>query len=96
MVTELADSGPGIAPEVAPRLFEAFVTHGKEHGTGLGISICKRILEDHQGWISARNAPGGGAVFSFGLPRLPSIGSKSNQAGQEDRPGVGEGSKKPA
>ena len=72
VVTELADSGPGIAPEVAPRLFEAFVTHGKEHGTGLGLSICKRILEDHQGWISAHNAPGGGAVFSFGLP-LPKV-----------------------
>jgi len=68
LVTELEDSGPGIAPEVANRLFEAFVTHGKEHGTGLGLSICKRIIEDHQGWISARNAPGGGAVFSFGLP----------------------------
>jgi signal transduction histidine kinase len=68
LVTELEDSGPGIAPEVATQLFEAFVTHGKDHGTGLGLSICKRIIEDHQGWISARNAPGGGAVFSFGLP----------------------------
>ena len=68
LVTELEDSGPGIAPAVANQLFEAFVTHGKEHGTGLGLSICKRIIEDHQGWISARNAPGGGAVFCFGLP----------------------------
>jgi signal transduction histidine kinase len=68
LVTELEDSGPGIAPEVANQLFEAFVTHGKQYGTGLGLSICKRIIEDHQGWISARNAPAGGAVFSFGLP----------------------------
>jgi K+-sensing histidine kinase KdpD len=49
-------------------LFEAFITHGKDHGTGLGLCICKRIIEDHQGWIAARNAPEGGAVFSFGLP----------------------------
>ena len=68
LVTELEDSGPGIAPGVANRLFEAFVTHGKAHGTGLGLAICKRIIEDHEGWISARNAPSGGAVFSFGLP----------------------------
>jgi two-component system, NtrC family, sensor kinase len=68
IVTEIEDSGPGIAPEIAERLFEPFATHGKAHGTGLGLSICKRIIEDHRGWISARNEAGGGAVFAFGLP----------------------------
>jgi signal transduction histidine kinase len=68
IVTEVADTGTGIAPEIAGRLFEAFATHGKVHGTGLGLSICKRIVEDHHGWISARNGDAGGAVFSFGLP----------------------------
>ena len=70
VVTEIEDRGKGIAPEIAPQLFEVFATHGKAHGTGLGLSICKRIIEDHQGWISARNQPGRGAVFSFGLPRF--------------------------
>lgn len=69
VVTEVEDGGRGIAPEIADQLFQPFATHGKAHGSGLGLSICKRILEDHQGWISARNKPGGGAVFSFGLPR---------------------------
>jgi signal transduction histidine kinase len=71
VVTEIQDSGKGIALEIADQLFDAFVTHGKENGTGLGLSISKRILEDHRGWISARNASGdgSGAVFSFGLPR---------------------------
>jgi signal transduction histidine kinase len=69
VVTEVEDSGQGIAPEIAGQLFEAFATHGKAHGTGLGLSICKRIVEDHHGWIAARNEPGRGAVFSFGLPR---------------------------
>jgi len=68
VVTEIEDTGPGIAPEIAGQLFEAFATHGKAHGTGLGLSICKRIVEDHRGWISARNEPGRGAIFSFGLP----------------------------
>ncbi len=68
IVTEIEDSGPGIAPEIAGRLFTAFATYGKAHGTGLGLSICKRIVEDHHGQISARNEPGHGAVFSFTLP----------------------------
>ena len=69
VVTEVEDTGQGIAPEIADQLFHPFATHGKAHGTGLGLSICKRILEEHQGWISARNQPGRGAVFAFGLPR---------------------------
>jgi signal transduction histidine kinase len=68
VVTEIEDSGSGIAPEIADRLFDAFATFGKAHGTGLGLSICKKIIEDHHGRISARNVPGRGAVFSFALP----------------------------
>ena len=69
VITEIEDTGPGIASEVESQLFQPFVTFGKVHGTGLGLSICRRILEDHKGWISARNEPGRGAVFAFGLPR---------------------------
>jgi signal transduction histidine kinase len=72
IVTELEDTGPGIAPEIAGQLFEAFATHGKANGTGLGLSISKRIIEDHKGWIVARTEPGRGAVFQFGLPLEPS------------------------
>jgi len=68
LVTEIEDTGPGIAPEVAGRLFQPFATHGKTHGTGLGLSICKKIVEDHGGKINARSEPGRGAVFSFTLP----------------------------
>jgi signal transduction histidine kinase len=68
LVTEVEDSGPGIAPEMAERLFEPFATHGKQNGTGLGLSICKKIVEDHGGKISARSEPGKGATFVFTLP----------------------------
>jgi signal transduction histidine kinase len=68
IVTEVEDSGPGIAPEIAQRLFEPFATHGKQNGTGLGLSICKKIVEDHGGKISARSEPGKGATFIFTLP----------------------------
>jgi signal transduction histidine kinase len=68
ITTELQDSGPGIPPEMAGQLFQAFATYGKSSGTGLGLSICKRIIEDHHGSIFARNAPEGGALFGFTLP----------------------------
>ncbi len=68
VMTEVTDTGPGIAPEVASRLFQPFATHGKAHGTGLGLSICKRIVEDHGGRIWARSEPGRGATFGFTLP----------------------------
>jgi signal transduction histidine kinase len=84
VVTEVEDTGPGIPAEMLGHLFEAFATHRKEHGTGLGLFICKRIIEDHQGWISARNLPGRGAIFSFGLP-LP----KEAQAESVEPPAQG-------
>jgi signal transduction histidine kinase len=68
VVTEIEDTGGGIAPEMSGQLFEAFATHGKAHGTGLGLSICRRIIQDHHGWITARSEPQRGAVFAFGLP----------------------------
>jgi two-component system, NtrC family, sensor histidine kinase HydH len=59
------DTGPGIAPRIRPRLFEPFVS-SKENGLGLGLSICKRLVEAHGGYISGRNDDG--AVFTFTLP----------------------------
>ncbi len=68
IITEIEDSGPGIAPEIAEQLFQPFATHGKSHGTGLGLSICKKIVEDHGGTIAVRSEPGRGAIFTFTLP----------------------------
>jgi signal transduction histidine kinase len=68
LITEMEDTGPGIAPEIADKLFQPFATHGKAHGTGLGLSICKKIIEDHGGRIWAKSEPGRGAIFCFSLP----------------------------
>lgn len=68
VVTEIEDTGPGIAPEIAGKLFDPFVSFGKVHGTGLGLSICKKIIEDHHGRIWTRNEPNHGAIFCFSLP----------------------------
>lgn len=64
----VTDTGPGIAPEIEGQLFSAFVTT-KGSGMGLGLSICRTIVEAHGGRIIAEPAPGGGARFSFTLPR---------------------------
>ena len=74
LVTELHDTGRGIAPPMLDRLFQAFATHGKPSGTGLGLAICKRIIQDHHGAVFAHNAPEGGAVFGFTLPVANSAG----------------------
>jgi len=65
---DIQDTGPGIPPEFAASLFKPFATHGKPHGTGLGLTICRRIAEDHGGRIWATSTPGHGATFSFTLP----------------------------
>ena len=65
---EVEDTGRGIAPEIAQTLFQPFATHGKAHGTGLGLTICKKIVEDHGGRIWAHSEPGKGATFCFTLP----------------------------
>jgi signal transduction histidine kinase len=69
-VIEVADRGPGIAPEVRSRIFEPFVTT-KRTGTGLGLSIARRVVEAHGGSLAAEDRPGGGAVFRVTLPRPP-------------------------
>jgi len=63
----VADSGPGIAPELVDRLFQPFVTT-KPTGMGLGLSICREIVEAHQGRLTTGPAPAGGAMFRVSLP----------------------------
>jgi signal transduction histidine kinase len=67
LVLKVADTGSGIAPHMAERLFTPFAS-SKPTGTGLGLSICKRIIEEHDGRIAAANQPTGGACFAITLP----------------------------
>jgi two-component system, NtrC family, sensor histidine kinase HydH len=63
----VSDTGPGLPPGLAERIFDPFVST-KETGLGLGLSICKRIVEAHGGSITAANSPAGGAMFVVRLP----------------------------
>ena len=64
---EIIDTGPGIAPEVQGRVFEAYFTT-KSGGTGLGLATCRRIVEEHEGHIDLYSEVGKGSNFTVVLP----------------------------
>ena len=67
---ELQDDGPGIPEEIRGRLFDSFVTSGKESGTGLGLAIVKKIIDEHNGKIEILTAKGKGTTFFIKIPEL--------------------------
>ena len=68
LIISVKHTGNGIDPDILPKLFTKFVTKSY-HGTGLGLYICKGIIEAHGGKIWAENNVGGiGATFTFSLP----------------------------
>ena len=63
----VADSGPGVPPELRARIFEPFFTT-RPHGTGLGLAVARHIVEAHGGRIEVGERTGGGARFTLRLP----------------------------
>ena len=80
---EVTDNGPGIAPEHLPNIFRPFYTT-KGEGTGLGLSLARRIVEDHQGKIEVTSSVGQGSTFTVLLPLQKQAGKVSTaSAGAE-------------
>jgi len=63
-----ADTGPGVSPELAERIFEPFVSYDRREGAGLGLAIARRIVREHGGEIAVESPVGGGATFVVRLP----------------------------
>jgi PAS domain S-box-containing protein len=68
VAVSVRDQGPGIAPEMAPRVFGRFWRAKRRGGAGLGLFIVKGLVEAHGGEITVQQAPGGGAEFRFTMP----------------------------
>jgi two-component system phosphate regulon sensor histidine kinase PhoR len=82
---EVADTGPGLAPEDVPRVFERFFRADRARaagGTGLGLAIAKHVVEAHGGriWVASGGGLGHGAVFSFTLPGAELPATSANVA----------------
>jgi len=65
---EVSDNGPGVADSIRDKLFHPFVSYGKENGTGLGLAVVQKIVQDHRGEIAVERTPNARTVFRIVLP----------------------------
>jgi signal transduction histidine kinase len=70
MIFAVRDHGKGMAPEVREHIFDSFYTT-KPEGMGMGLNICRSIIESHQGRLWFEDNPEGGCLFQFSLPLEP-------------------------
>jgi two-component system sensor kinase FixL len=74
----VADTGSGIPAEVAPKLFQPFVTT-KANGMGIGLSVCRTIVEAHNGRLWMEPNPAGGSIFHFTVMAAPGVDGGADQ-----------------
>jgi len=81
---DVCDNGSGIPEDIAGRIFDPFfTTKAVGEGTGMGLSICYRIIENHGGTIAVNSKPGKGTVFTIVLPRQGEHFSRTEDQMQE-------------
>ncbi len=68
VVITVRDSGPGMPPEVREHMFEPFFTTKGSRGTGLGLALVKKVVDEHRGAVFVESAPGQGTTFRIALP----------------------------
>jgi signal transduction histidine kinase len=66
----IVDDGPGVESSIRDKLFQPFVSHGKENGTGLGLTIAQKIVQDHGGTLQLESSAPGHTVMRIALPRV--------------------------
>ncbi len=85
---DVQDTGIGMTQEVMDRLYEPFFST-KQDGHGIGLALCRRIIEAHQGFLRVRSVPGKGTTFTVYLPILTEKIAERNHAQKESRGGYG-------
>ena len=79
------DNGPGIPQDIRAQLFEPFVSSGKQYGTGLGLTVVQKIVEDHGGSVRVESSSSQGTVFTMLLPQIVRPRSEPSSAGGIER-----------
>jgi len=69
---EVEDNGSGIPEEIREKLFQPFVTAGKDNGIGLGLAVVRKIIQDHAGQVNVERTGPGGTVLRIFLPTVTS------------------------
>ena len=88
LTIEVSDNGPGIAEPIHDKLFHPFVSYGKENGTGLGLTVVQKIVQDHGGEVSVERTSDARTVFRISIPgRAPQAGPEETN-GALDHPAV--------
>ncbi len=83
----VCDNGPGIADEIRDKLFHPFVSFGKENGTGLGLTVVQKIVQDHGGQVAMERTPDGRTIFRITIPGQAPDGSPEVETrGVSDHP----------
>jgi signal transduction histidine kinase len=85
----IADNGRGVPSAIRATLFEPFVSQGKENGTGLGLTVVQKIVQDHGGEVAIDRTSSEGTVFRVTLPRPAPIATVSEQGTGEDSVSAG-------
>jgi len=80
-VLEVSDTGPGIPEEARQKLFDAFFTT-RSHGTGVGLAVVKRIVDDHGWTIRVRSVDGRGATFSVMIPKKDLLADRASRSAE--------------
>jgi len=82
----VVDNGPGVDPSIRERLFQPFVSYGKENGTGLGLTIAQKIVQDHNGALQLESSAPGRTVMRIVLPRAAeTTAERSSQVANASR-----------
>ena len=66
----IVDDGPGVDSSICDKLFQPFVSYGKENGTGLGLTIAQKIVQDHSGTLDLESSAPGRTVMHIVLPQV--------------------------
>src|SRR5262249_8454820 len=77
----VTDNGRGVPASIREKLFEPFISYGKENGTGLGLTVVQKIVQDHGGVVTVEQTSEQGTSFML---RLPLVQASANGAGSQN------------